>query len=230
MKWINGQVEGESGSGIVPYFFKPKVAVNAVQWAIGLELMLLTKNPWQIFMTTDHPNGGPFTSYPQIVRWLMDKKSRDDVLLNQCSKRAPEKTQLKDISRELTLNEICIATRAGTAKCLGMTDRGHLGVGAIGDVAIYKLKPEDNTGAEIERAFTLATYTIKDGQIVVKDGEIVATPMGTTLCAKGEVKQSVMDAMLEDVKTHWRNHYSINFNNYAVQEAYAPKMKIMNAT
>ncbi|MFX1574725.1 MAG: hypothetical protein ACFFB0_18475 [Promethearchaeota archaeon] len=44
------------------------------------------------------------------------------------------------------------------------------------------------------------------------------------------MKQIVMDAMLEDVKTHWRNHYSINFNNYAVQEAYAPKMKIMNAT
>ena len=56
VKWINGQVEGESGSGIVPYFFNPKVAVNAIQWAIGLELMLLTKNPWQIFMTTDHPN------------------------------------------------------------------------------------------------------------------------------------------------------------------------------
>ncbi len=23
-------------------------------------------------MTTDHPNGGPFTSYPQIIRWYMD--------------------------------------------------------------------------------------------------------------------------------------------------------------
>ena len=48
MKWFNGQVEGESGSGIDPYFINPKVAVNAIQWAIGLELMLLTKNPWQV--------------------------------------------------------------------------------------------------------------------------------------------------------------------------------------
>ena len=228
VKWINGQVEGESGSGIVPYFFSPKVAVNAVQWAVGLELMLLTKNPWQIFMTTDSPNGGPFTSYPQIVRWLMNKKSRDDVLLNQCSKRAPEKTQLKDIDRELTLNEICIITRAGTAKCLGMTDRGHLGIGAIGDLAIYKVDTNNMDGHSIEKAFTLAAYTIKDGQIVVKDGEITATPMGTTICAEGNVKESVMDAMLEDVKAQWRNHYSINYNNYAVQEAYAPKMKIVN--
>jgi len=230
IKWINGQVEGESGSGIVPYFFSPKVAVNAVQWAVGLELMLLTKNPWQIFMTTDHPNGGPFTSYPQIVRWLMDKKSRDDVLLNQCSKKASEKSQLKDIDRELNLYEICIVSRAGTAKCLGMTDRGHLGKGAIGDVAIYNLDPKKMNGHTIEKAFTLAAYTIKDGQIVVKDGEITATPMGTTICAEGKVKDGVMEAMLDDVKAHWRNHYSINFNNYAIGDYYTPKIKIINGT
>ena len=227
VKWINGQVEGESGSGIVPYFFNPKVAVNAIQWAIGLELMLLIKNPWQVFMTTDHPNGVPFTSYPQIIRWLMDKKSRDDVLLNQCSKKASEKTQLKDIDRELTLNELCIMTRAGTAKCLGMTDRGHLGIGAIGDIAIYKLDPKNMDGHSIEKAFSLAAYTIKDGQIVVKGGEITATPQGTTICAEGNVKNEIMKAMLEDVKAHWRDHYSINFNNYAVQDAYAPKLKIV---
>jgi formylmethanofuran dehydrogenase subunit A len=228
IKWINGQVEGESGSGIVPYQFNPKVAVNAVQWAVGLELMLLTKNPWQVFMTTDHPNGGPFTSYPQIIRWLMDKKSRDDVLLNQCSKKASEKSQLKDINRELTLYEISTISRAGTAKCLGMTDRGHLGLSAIGDVAIYKLDPKKYDGNAIEKAFSLAAYTIKDGQIVVKDGEITATPMGTTLCAQGYVKDSVMESMLVDVKSHWRNHYSINFNNYEIGNYYTPKMKVMN--
>jgi len=228
VKWINGQVESESGSGIVPYFFSPKVAVNAVQWAIGLELILLTKNPWQVFMTTDHPNGGPFTSYPQIIRWLMDKKSRDDVLLNQCSKRASEKTQLKDIDREFTLNDLCVVTRAGTAKCLGMTDRGHLGVGAIGDVAIYKLVPGKADGNSIEKAFSLAAYTIKDGQIVVKDGEITATPMGTTICAEGKIKEEKMELMLADVKSHWRDHYSINFNNYGVEDAYTPKLKVIN--
>ncbi|MHA2008743.1 MAG: formylmethanofuran dehydrogenase subunit A [Promethearchaeota archaeon] len=228
VKWINGQVEGESGSGIVPYFFNPKVAVNAIQWAIGLELMLLTKNPWQVFMTTDHPNGGPFTSYPQIFRWLMDKKSRDDVLLNMCSKRAADKTQLKDIDRDLTLNEICIMTRAGTAKCLGMNDRGHLGTGAIGDVAIYKLNPKKMDGHSIEKAFSLAAYTIKDGQIVVKDGKITATPNGTTICAEGEISDSKMESMLEVVKSHWRDHYSINFNNYGVEDAYTPKVKIVS--
>ena len=228
MKWFNGQVEGESGSGIVPYFINPKVAVNAIQWAIGLELMLLTKNPWQVFATTDHPNGGPFTSYPQMFRWFMDKKSRDDVLLNMCSKKAAEKTQLKDIDPELTLNELCIVTRAGTAKSLGMTDRGHIGIGVIGDIAIHKLDPNKMDGHSIEKAFSLAAYTIKDGQIVVKNGEIAATPNGTTICAEGNINSSITEAMLEDVKSHWRDHYSINFNNYGVEEAYTPKLKIIN--
>ena len=136
VKWINGQVEGESGSGIVPYFFDPKVGVNAIQWAIGLELMLLVKNPYQVFMTTDHPNGGPFIYYPKVIRWLMDRKTRTDMLDNVVSKKADSQTQLRDMDRELTLEEICVVTRAGTAKCLGMTDRGHLGVGAIGDISI----------------------------------------------------------------------------------------------
>ncbi len=230
IKWVNGQVEGESGSGVVPYFFSPKVAVNAIQWAIGLELVLLMKNMWQIFLTTDHPNGGPFTSYPQVYRWLMDKKSRDDVLLNQCSKKAATQTQLKDIDRELTINELCIITRAGTAKSLGLKDRGHLGVGAIGDVSIYKLDPDKMDGHAIEKAFTQAAYTIKEGQIIVKDGEIMATPSGTLLVAKGQISDSSMETMLEEIKLKWRDHYSINFNNYAVQDVYTPKVKLVNGT
>jgi len=226
IKWINGQVEAESGSGIVPYFFTKSIGVNAVQWAIGLELMLLVKDPFQIFLTTDHPNGAPFTTYPQVFKWLLDKKSRDEEMKTM-SKKASESTTLKDIDRELTLGELCIATRAGTAKALGLNDRGHLGVGAIGDVAIFKLDPNNYDGKTIEKAFSSAAYTIKDGEIVVKNGEIVFAPMGKLICAEGKIKESVHDAMLEDVKMHWRDHYSINFNNYAVQDAYAPKVKIV---
>lgn len=227
-KWINGQVEGESGSGIVPYFFDPKIGVNAIQWAIGLELMLLVKNPFQCFMTTDHPNGGPFIFYPRIIRWLMDKKSRDDMLTNVCSPKAAQQTKLKDLDRELTLYEIAAISRAGTAKCLGMTDRGHLGIGANADVAIYALDPNNKDGEAIEKAFSNAAYTIKSGVIVVKDGEIVAVPLGNTLVSEGKIDQSVYNATIEDVKHHWRDHYSTNFNNYAIGDYYTPREKIFN--
>ena len=41
--------------------------VNAVQWAVGLELLLLIDDPWRVFLTTDHPNGGGFWRYPEII-------------------------------------------------------------------------------------------------------------------------------------------------------------------
>ncbi len=230
VKWINGQVEGESGSGIVPYFFSPKVGVNAIQWAIGLELALLVENPWQIYMTTDHPNGGPFIYYPKVIRWLMDKNTRDDMLENTVSKKATTQTSLNDIDRELSLEELCIITRAGTAKCLGLKDRGHLGAGAIGDVSIYDLDPKSMDGNAIEKAFSNASYTIKDGQIVVQDGEVVASPMGTTIVSEGKIKDRIYEATVEEVKYHWRDHYSINFNNYSIGEHYTPKQKIVNGT
>jgi formylmethanofuran dehydrogenase subunit A len=228
IKWVNGQVEAESGSGVVPYFFSPKTGVNAIQWAIALELMLLIKNPWQLSHTTDHPNGGPFTTYPIVFKWLMDRKSRKDMLENVVSKKASTATSLPDLDREYTLSELCIVTRAGNAKTLGLKDRGHLGVGALGDVAVYKLNPKTMDGKAIEKAFSSAAYTIKDGKIVVKDGEITATTSGTLLRAEGKVKDHVHEEMMEEVKARWRDHYSINFNNYAVQDVYAPKEKVFN--
>ncbi|MGV9205904.1 MAG: formylmethanofuran dehydrogenase subunit A [Promethearchaeia archaeon] len=227
VKWINGQVEGESGSGIVPYYFDPKVGVNAIQWAIGLELALLVDSPWQCFMTTDHPNGGPFIYYPKIIRWLMDRKSRNDMLDNVCSPKAKSQTQLYDIDRELSLYEIAVMTRAGTAKVLGLEDRGHLGEGAIGDVSIFDLDPEESDGHAIEKAFSNAKYTIKDGEIVVQDGEIVNSPLGTTLVSEGQIDDRKYEATLETVKGRWRDHYSINFNNYAIGDHYSPKSKLI---
>jgi len=82
-------------------------------------------------------------------------------------------------------------------------------------------------GKAIEKAFSSAAYTIKDGKIVVKDGEITATTMGTLLRAEGKVKDHVHEEMMEEVKARWRDHYSINFNNYAVQDVYAPKEKVI---
>jgi len=227
VKWVNGQIEGESGSGIVPYFFSKANGVNAVQWAIGLELMLMINDPYQVAMTTDHPNGGPFFKYPLVFKWLMDKKARNE-MLESCSKKASTASHLGDLDREYTLNELCIVTRSGNAKTLGLKDRGHLGVGGIGDVSIYNLDPKKIDGNAVEKAFSNAAYTIKEGQIVVKDGIVLATPMGTTICAEGKIKETHMEAMLQDVKARWRDHYSINFNNYAVQDVYAPKCKIVN--
>jgi formylmethanofuran dehydrogenase subunit A len=116
-----------------------------------------------------------------------------------------------------------------------MTDRGHLGLGAIGDIAIYKLNPEKMDGHLIEKAFSNAAfsnaaYTIKDGEIVVKDGEIVKSTMGTTIVSEGNIKEELIEELIDDVKSKWRARYSINFNNYAIGDYYTPKLKIIKGT
>ncbi|GAB4317725.1 MAG: formylmethanofuran dehydrogenase subunit A [Promethearchaeota archaeon] len=230
LKWINGQVEGECGSGVVPYIFKPKNPVNAVQWAIGLELMLLVKDPWRVFLTTDHPNGGPFTFYPLIVRWLMSAKTRQEWIEKRVAATVQSKTTLASIDREYTLEEVAVVTRAGMAKALGLErTKGHLGVGADGDVAVYRLTPETTDPHAIEKAFTAAAYTVKEGEVVVKDGEVVAAPMGRTIWtdATGTVAPDLMETVLREVRDAWYMRYSVNFNNYPVTSHYLPREAVV---
>src|SRR5205807_2534649 len=46
-KWVNVDTELETGCGIVPYTYREKAASAAMQWAVGLELFLLAKDPWR---------------------------------------------------------------------------------------------------------------------------------------------------------------------------------------
>src|SRR2546429_6937199 len=79
-RWTNIDIELETGCGIVPLVYKDKAAVSALQWAIGLELFLLSEDPWRVVLSTDHPNGGSFLSYPALIQLLMDRTVRDDRL------------------------------------------------------------------------------------------------------------------------------------------------------
>ena len=42
-KWINDDVEGESGGGVVPITYKPGNPINATMWLTGLELYLSSR-------------------------------------------------------------------------------------------------------------------------------------------------------------------------------------------
>jgi formylmethanofuran dehydrogenase subunit A len=170
-KWIVGDIECDAGCGIVPFRYREQSYVNALQWIIGLEIFLLIEDPWRVSMTTDHPNGGPFTSYPHLIRLLMDKRFRDEQLA-KLNPEAQVASALPALQREFSLYDIAIITRAGPARLLGLKDRGHLGVGAAADIAVYRDE------ADRERMFTSPAYVFKDGQLVARDGTLVATPTG----------------------------------------------------
>jgi formylmethanofuran dehydrogenase subunit A len=220
-KWVNGDVETETSGGIIPFHYKKNNAVNAIQWSIGLELALLIDDPWKMFMTTDHPNAGPFSAYPRILAWLMSKKARI-ATLKKCNKKAQKKSLLPSITRELSLYDLAIMTRAGQAKALGLKNKGHLGVGADADIAIYNINPETTDITRkykaVRRAFKHATYTIKDGNIVVKDGEVVSKASGRTMWL--DVQTAEPCKIDEDMKRRFKEYWTVGYDNYPVYDRY----------
>jgi len=220
-KWVNHDVETETSSGIVPFRYKRKSAVHATQWSIGLELALLIKDPWKICMTTDHPNAGPFTAYPSIITWLMSQVARKKTMM-KISKRARRKSLLPSIDREYGFYEIATVTRAGQAKILGLKQKGHLGVGADADVAVYNVNPElvdpSRKYKTVRRAFKKAAYTIKGGEVVVKDGQIVKPVYGKTFWL--DVKTSLPMEINDDLKQKFREYWTIEYENYSIPESF----------
>jgi len=220
-KWVNHDVETETSSGIVPFRYRRKSYVHAIQWTIGLELALLIRDPWKIFMTTDHPNGGPFTSYPKIIAWFMSKKARE-ATLKRINPRARSRSLLPSIDRELGFYEIAIMTRAGQAKALGLEGKGHLGVGANADIALYKVNPEKIDPSRkykvVRRAFKRAAYTIKGGKIVVKDGEIQRHVDGATMWL--DVQTSEPAKITDEMRRRFREYWTVEYENYPVTENY----------
>lgn len=220
-KWVNHDVETETSSGIVPFRYRRKSYVHAIQWSIGLELALLIKDPWRIFMTTDHPNAGPFIFYPRIIAWLMSRKARESTL-DRISPRARNRSLLPSIDRELGFYEIAIVTRAGQAKALGLKNKGHLGIGADADVAIYNINPETTDPSRkyktVRKAFKHAAYTVKGGEIVAKNGDILKHIKGTTMWLDVQVSEPIK--ITEEMKRRFREYWTVEYENYTVTENY----------
>ena len=76
-------------------------------------------------------------SYPELIRLLMDRAYRDEQLARVNSALLAGSALSDGIAREYTLEEIAIVTRAGPARLLGLSAKGHLGTGADGDVTVY---------------------------------------------------------------------------------------------
>jgi formylmethanofuran dehydrogenase subunit A len=205
-KWVNADTEVETGCGIVPFAYKERNYVHALQWGIGLELFLLSRDPWRLVLSTDHPNGGSFLSYPRLIRLLMDREFRNDQLKRANKKAIRATVLLDDLDREYTLEEIAIVTRAGPARLLGMTQKGQLGVGADADVTVY------DDRSDREEMFALPRYVIKGGRVVVRDGELVETVQGTLQRSAAPFDDAIERVLERD----WR--YSIGFADYPVHE------------
>lgn len=189
-----------NGGGIVPYRYRQDF-YGSLQWAIGLELFLLIDDPWRVFFTTDHPNGAPFTTYPEIFELLMSREARSEAMAG-LSQRALSFSTLASLTREYTFEEIAIMTRAAPAKLLGLRDRGHMGVGALADVAVYR------KGNDIAQMFRSAAFVLKNGELVVEDGVIKNYRWGKTL----RLKPAPDKAMTRRLEAYHQERYGLSLD------------------
>jgi formylmethanofuran dehydrogenase subunit A len=205
-KWGNLDVENETGCGVVPYVYKEKNLVNAVQWAVGLELLLLINDPWRIYLTTDHPNGAAFWRYPEIIQLLMDVEFRREQL-KRLAPKALKRIVLPELDRQYTLFEIAIITSAGPARALGLPPKGHLGVGADADIALF------NESKDVARMFAYPRYVLKGGEVVIEEGEIRKTVEGKGLLVRPTYDEKVADF----IRPLFQQYYTMSFDNYPVE-------------
>jgi formylmethanofuran dehydrogenase subunit A len=207
-RWTNIDVELETGCGIVPLTYKEKAAVGALQWAVGLELFLLSTDPWRVVLSTDHPNGGSFLSYPALIQLLMDRSVRDERLKQVNPKLLAGSALAEGIAREYTLGEIAIITRAGPARLLGLAHKGHLGPGADADVTVYARDPD------LAKMFSTPRYVVKGGALVVEEGHLRRAPAGGRL----RVAPGFDEAVLSDLRRHFERYSTVSFDNYPVRQ------------
>lgn len=206
-KWTVMDIECEAGCGIVPFRYRDKNFVNALQWAIGLEIFLMVNDPWKIFLTTDHPNGAPFTSYPHLIRLLMDRSFRDD-MLSAINQDAAAMSHLSSLDREYSLYEIAIMTRAAPARILGLADKGRLGAGADADITVY-VAHEDK-----QRMFEKPAMVFKDGELIVKDGKVIKLVASRTHVVRPEYDRSIE----QDLKRYFDDFRTMKLANFKISD------------
>lgn len=199
----------DGGGGIVPYRYRAANYVNALQWAIGLELFLLIDDPWRVFFTTDHPNGAPFTRYPELFHLLMDREHRNR-WLSRINAEAADVCLLRHLEREYDLNDIAVMTRAAPARLLGLSDRGHLGVGARADIAVYE--EQDDKAA----MFAGAHMLFKDGQQVVHKGRVTQSCPGRTHAVNPEFTPGIERA----IGTYFDRYHFMSPANFKLSVAH----------
>ncbi|NYT06453.1 MAG: formylmethanofuran dehydrogenase subunit A [Methanomicrobiales archaeon] len=224
-KWSNHDVELETGSGIIPVYYSRKNLVNSIMWAIGLELALLVRDPYQCILATDNPNGAPFVKYPEIIALLMSKAYREAELATvhpDTGSRVP----LPAIDREMDWYDIAIMTRAAQARALGIAGqgKGHLSEGAEADIAIYPLRVGETDPSReydaIIKGFSQTEYTIKRGRVVCRRGECLVEGVNTTYWVRPKVSEERNILNDEEFKRNFDRYYTVRMSNYPVQDSY----------
>jgi len=137
----------------------------------------------------------------------MDKSFRDD-MFQKINADAQSQSILPSLSREYTLDDIAILTRAGPARSLGLKDRGHLGAGASGDITVYQDNPDR------EAMFATPELVFKGGELIVKNGKVVKVVQGATHVARPDYDKGIEKSL----KDYFDRFHTMALDNFKVSD------------
>jgi len=110
-----------------------------------------------ISFSTDSPSGCLFSSYPKLFAWLLSCGNRKELA--------------GELDAEYSLYELAQITRTNPARQLGLENKGHLGIGADADIAIYDLD-ENTDGWELEKRLGNCSFLLKGGETIIREGKL----------------------------------------------------------
>ena len=127
---------------------------------------------------------------------------------------------LPELTREYTLSEVAVITSAGPARALGLSHKGHLGVGADADVAVF------NRDKDVARMFAYPRYVIKGGEVVVEEGELRQVVEGRSYAVRPAYDEGI-EAYLRPV---FQQQYTMSFDNYPVAPERVHGLEVVDRT
>jgi len=137
----------------------------------------------------------------------MDKGFRDD-MLQKINPDAAAMSIVGSLTREYSLDEIAIMTRAGPARSLGLKNIGHLGTGACADITVYR------DDANRETMFATPELVFKNGELVVRDGKVIKVVNGATHVARPAYDKSIETSL----KHYFEDYHTMRMGNFAVSD------------
>ena len=102
------------------------------------------------------------------------------------------------------------------AQILGIP-KGTLQIGADADVTVYA-DLDDR-----EALFAHPRWVLKDGEVVVRDGELVRGRAGRTFYVRPPYDPGIE----RELRAHFEETYTISFDNYPVAPDYLPRSEVI---
>ncbi len=205
-KWGNLDVENETGCGIVPYTYQGQQPRQ--RRAMGGRTGTAAPDRRSV---ADFPDDRP-SQRRLLLALSRDHPSVDERgFSSRASQGVAARSAQANRSRRTRSRVHAIRNRhhhlrrAGTS--FGTAQKGHLGVGADADVTIY------NDTKDSGKMFGYPRYVIKDGEVVVEEGEIRLWKEGREFLV-----HPAYDATIEDfLRPLFQQVYTMSFENYPVE-------------